>query len=224
MIPNPGSGGDGSDLATQLTPGVAPKGPNPNTKTQPTAVQLPPVAVATTVQATTTTVGATLATTQPSGMTGQSLLPALPSMGAAPAVSVHQASQRPSSALTAMKRSGQTLPSGQPTKKVQILASGIEAITTLADTSQPVMVTIARMVVPVPTQSSSSGLLTYIGTGLQLPTSLFQLRPTPTSAPCIIGTIHHPVVSQPSSILGQATPGVEIGTGARVGSGTSTAL
>ena len=118
VVPNPGPGGDGLDLAAQPTPGVAPKGPNPNTKTQPTTVQPPPAAVATTVQATTATVGATLATMQPSGMTGQSLFPALPSMGATPAVSVHQASQRPSSALTATKHSGQTLPSGQPTKKV----------------------------------------------------------------------------------------------------------
>ena len=145
-------------------------------------------------------------------------------MGAISAVSVHQASQRPSSALTATKRSGQTLLSGQPTKKVRIVASGIEAITAPADPSQPVMVTIAHTVVPVPTQSSSSGSLSYVGTGLQPPPSLFQPRSTSTSATHIIGTIHHPVVSQPSSILGQAASAAGIGPSARVGSGTSTIL
>ena len=145
-------------------------------------------------------------------------------MGTIPAVSGHQASQRPSSALTATKRSGQTLTSGQPTKKVRIVALGIEAITALTDASQPVTVTIARTVVPVPTQSSSSGSLSYIGTGLQLPPLLFQQRPTSTSAMRIIGTIHHPVVSQPSSILGQAASAAGIGPSARVGLGASTIL
>ena len=223
VVSNPEPGGDGQDLTTQPTPGVTPKGPSTNTKTQPTTVQPPPAAVATTVQATTTTIGAALATTQLSGVTGQSLFPVLPLMGATSAVSVHQASQRPSLALTATKRSGQTLLSGQPTKKVRILASGIEAITAPTDTSQPVMVTVARTVIPVPTQSSSSGSLTYIGTGLQPPPSFFQPRSAPTSTPRIIGTIHHPVVSQPSSILGQVASGVELGEGAKVGSGTSTA-
>ena len=155
---------------------------------------------------------------------GQPLFPGLPSMGTIPAVSGHQASQRPSSALTATKRSGQTLTSGQPTKKVRIVASGIEAITAPTDASQPVTVTIARTVVPVPTQSSSSGSLSYVGTGLQPPPSLFQQRPTSTSATRIIGTIHHPVVSQPSSILGQAASAAGIGPSARVGSGASTIL
>ena len=129
VVPKPGLGGVEPSSVAQPTPGVAPKGPDSNTKTQPTTVQPPPAVVAMTVQATITTVGATLATTQPSSMMGQSLFPGLPSMGAIPAVSIHQASQRPSSALTATKHSGQTLPSGQPTKKVQIVASGIEAIT-----------------------------------------------------------------------------------------------
>ena len=153
-----------------------------NTKTQPTIVQPPPAAVATTVQATTATVGATLVTTQSSSVMGQPLFPGLPSMGAIPAVSIHQASQRPSSALTATKRSGQTPTSGQPTKKVRIVASGIEAITAPTDASQPVTVTIACTVVPIPTQSSSSGSLSHVGTGLQPPPSLFQQRPTSTSA------------------------------------------
>ena len=181
VVPKLGPGGVELSLAAQPTPGVAPKGLNSNTKTQPTIVQPPPTAVATTVQATTATVGATLVTTQSSSMTGQPLFPGLPSMGAIPAVSAHQASQRPSSALTATKRSGQTPTSGQPTKKVRIVASGIEAITTPTDASQPVTVTIARTVVPIPTQSSSSGSLSHIGTGLQLPPSLFQQRPTSTS-------------------------------------------
>ena len=224
MVPKPGPGGDEPSLVAQPTPGVAPKGPDSNTKTQPETVQPPPTAVAMTVQATTATVGATLATTQPSSMTGQSLFPRLPLMGAIPAVSVHQASQRPSSALTATKCSRQTLLSGQPTKKVRIVASGIEAITAPADASQPVTVTIARTVIPVPTQSSSSGSLSYVGTGLQPPPSLFQPRSTSTSATHIIGTIHHPVVSQLSSILGQAASAAGIGPSARVGSGTSTIL
>ena len=202
MAPEPGLGGVEPGLDAQPTPGVAPKGPNSTAKTQPTVAQPPPAAVVTTVQATTTTVGATLATAQPSSVTGQSLFPGLPSKGAIPAVSLSPASQRPSLALIATKRSGQTLPSGQPPKKVRVVASGIEAITAPADTSQPVTVTIARTVVPVPTQSSSLGSLSHVGTGLQQPPSLFQPRSTSTSATRIIGTIHHPVVSQPSSILG----------------------
>ena len=70
VVPKPGPGGDEPSLAAQPTPGVAPKGPNSNTKTQPTTVQPPPTVVAMTVQATTATVGATLATTPSGGITG----------------------------------------------------------------------------------------------------------------------------------------------------------
>ena len=118
VVPKPGPGGVEPSLAAQPTSGVTPKGPDSNTKNQPTIVQPPPAAVATTVPATTATVGATLVTTQSSNGMGRPLFPGLPSMGTIPAVSGHQASQRPSSALTATKRSGQTLTSGQPTKKV----------------------------------------------------------------------------------------------------------
>ena len=163
VAPEPGLGGAEPGLDAQPTPGVVPKGPNSVAKTQPTVAQPPPTAVVMTVQATTTTVGATLATAQPSSGTGQSSLPGLPSKGAIPAVSLSPASLRPSLELIAAKCSGQTLPSGQPPKKVRIVASGIEAITAPADTTQPVTVTIARTIVPVPTQSSSSGSLSHVG-------------------------------------------------------------
>ena len=178
---------------------------NPQTKTQPTTEQPPLAPVATTVQATTAPVAANLLTTQSSGMTGQLKYPAYPSAGTLPAVSAHQASQRPSSAL---KCSGQALLSGQPAKKVQVLASGIEAITTLTDASQPVVVTIACTVIPAPSQP---------------PQAIFQSRSTSTWFLRIIGTIHHPVVNHPPSILSQAASEAGIGPGARVGPGMSTA-
>ena len=70
VVPKPRPGGVEPSLAAQPTPGVAPKGPDSNTKNQPTIVQPPPAAVAMTVPATTATVGATLVTTQSSNGTG----------------------------------------------------------------------------------------------------------------------------------------------------------
>ena len=101
------------------------------------------------------------------------------------------------------------------------MASGIEAITAPADASQPIVVNVAHTVVPIPTQSSSSGTLSHLGSGLKPPQSIFQQR---SSATCIIGTIHHPVVGQSSSILGQAASAAGIGPGIGVGSGPSTTL
>ena len=194
-------------MAAQLTPGITPKNNEPTPRTQPSVTQPPPAAVVTTTKVVTTTVGTTPVATPSTSMASQPLSSTLPSRGTVPPVVMSQASQRPSSVGVTTKCPVQAPLSDQPPSKVQVLAAGIEAINAPTDPSQPVMVTIAWTVVSVPTQSSSSGSLSYVGTGLQPPPSLFQQKSAPPPTPCIIGTIHNPVVGQPSVVLSRIASG-----------------